>query len=206
MCSRAIDRPQSAIAIGTKQLMPRLNLSYVARSRLELPAAQPYDFCFVDGDHSYSGVLRDYGSFAPSCGYMMFHDIQDTSTLHLKNFTGGTPMFWAHLAAYTAAARRAEFTHIPPGVPFPTFGLGVLGPNAKGNTELDVPIARWPTWIDWVSGDATAEPLHRALCAFNRTRLCALGAKGILDGQKAAKWVQLHGGRAEAAAHSHSHQ
>ena len=155
-------------------------------------ASHRYDFCFIDGDHSYSGVRRDYASFAPSCSYMMFHDIQDTSTLHLKNFTGGVPMFWAHLAAATAANRREEFTHIPPRVPFPTFGLGVLGPNARGTCEPERPVESWPTWTDWVSGDATAEPLHRALCLYNRTRLCALGARGILDGQKAAKWVQLH--------------
>ena len=46
----------------------------------------------------------------------MFHDIQDTSTMHLKNFSGGVPLFWAHLTAHVQRSRLAEFTFQPPEV------------------------------------------------------------------------------------------
>ena len=117
----------------------------------------------------------------------MFHDIQDTSTLHLKNFSGGVPMFWAHLTAHVDASRVAEFTYQPPEVRYPTFGLGVVGPNANGTCSPEVPVRSWPSWIDWVSGDATAVPVWRQLCKYNRTRICALGARGILAGQSKSK-------------------
>jgi len=181
----AVDISHSAIAAGTKALLANLNVSFLYRQHLKLPATPgPYDFCFIDGDHAYDGIKRDFASFAPSCRHMMFHDIQDISTVHLKNFSGGVPMFWAHLAAATLPARRAEFTHQPAEVRFPAFGLGVLGPNAQtGTCESDKPVAAWPVWLDGVSGDASALPVWRELCRYNRTRLCVLGAAGILNGQ-----------------------
>jgi len=182
----AVDISHGAIAAGTKTLLAGLNVSFVYRKALKLPAARRYDFCFIDGDHSYTGIRADFGTFAPACTHMMFHDIQDISTVHLKNFTGGVPMFWAHLTGATHPARRTEFIHQPAEVRFPTFGLGVLGPNAQGTCEPDTPIAQWPVWGDeqQVAEGATAEPVWRELCRYNRTRLCALGAAGIVNGQK----------------------
>jgi len=188
--AHAVDITHSAIATGTRTLLPRINVSYISRDKLVLPPEHPfYDFCFIDGDHRYSGVLRDYDAFSPSCTYMMFHDIQDTSTLHLGNFSGGVPLFWAHLRAHVRPSRLAEFTHQPPEVPFPTFGLGVVAPNEQRTSAPDVAVSQWPHWSDFDSGDASAEPLARELCRFNHTRLCQMGAHGILNGQKAHLWA-----------------
>ena len=104
---------------------------------------------------------------------MMFHDIQDVSTLHLGNFSGGVPMFWAHLRAHTRPERSAEFTHVPQEAALPSFGLGVLGPNSEGTCEPDVPEAQWQP--KWDQGDNTVEYAWKELCRQNRTRLCSLG-------------------------------
>jgi hypothetical protein len=238
----AVDVTHANIAAGTMQLLPHLNVSYVPRRAVALtgPKAAPYDFCFIDGDHSYGGVKGDYAEFAPACSYMcarasrpapprpchdvlcdtpastpaprprcrcraqcgprrpvtpsptaplvrMFHDIQDTSTLHLHNFSGGVPLFWAHLTAGVGEARRAEFTDQPAEVAFPAFGLGVVGPDARGACEPELPTAQWPEWTDGTPGASSVEGTWRELCRLNRTRLCALGAQGIRDGQK--KWT-----------------
>ena len=108
---------------------------------------------------------------------MMFHDIQDVSTLHLANFSGGVPMFWAHLAAHTRGPRLAEFTHLPDGVALPSFGLGVLGPNRAGTCESDTPEPRWSP--EWAEGDGSVETAWAELCRLNRTRLCALGVAAL---------------------------
>lgn len=179
----AVDLSSAAIAVGTKTLLASLNVTFLYRSLLKLPPAVPYDFCFIDGDHAYDGIKRDYRSFSPACRFMMFHDIQDISTVHLKNFSGGVPLFWAHLTAATHHQRRTEFIHLPAEVRYPSFGLGVLGPTADGTCGPDTPFEHWPDWTDGVSGDSTAVPVWRELCRYNRTRLCRLGAQGILDGQ-----------------------
>lgn len=68
----AVDVTSVAIAVGTKSLLSKLNVSYVKRGYdgKMFGAPPPYDFCFVDGDHAYSGVKRDYEFFSPSCSYM----------------------------------------------------------------------------------------------------------------------------------------
>lgn len=182
----AVDLVNTAIAHGTRDLLPRLNVTFLFRRQVVLPVpeAERFDFCFVDGDHSYVGVRRDYATFAPSCTYMMFHDIQDVSTLHLGNFSGGVPMFWAHLVAHAGSApsgrpRTHEFTHVPRDKPegaVPSFGLGIIGPNERGTCEPKTPESEWTRWD---TGDASIETMHNELCRLNRTRLCSLGMRRI---------------------------
>ena len=74
----AVDLVSTNIAHGTRDLLPKLNVTFTFRKSVVLNKTLPYDFCFIDGDHAYLGVRRDYASFAPSCNYMMFHDIQVT--------------------------------------------------------------------------------------------------------------------------------
>ncbi len=64
----------------------------------------PLDFLFIDGDHSYDGVTRDFalyrGLVRPS-GLIAFHDIvPDHRTrfgIDTAHVTGGVPRLWAEL-------------------------------------------------------------------------------------------------------------
>lgn len=38
-------------------------------------ALGPYDLCFIDGDHSYAGVLADWQAYGPMARVVAFHDI-----------------------------------------------------------------------------------------------------------------------------------
>ncbi len=37
------------------------------------------DMCFIDGDHTYKGVEKDYNNLKHLCDYMVFHDIHCNS-------------------------------------------------------------------------------------------------------------------------------
>ncbi len=52
------------------------------------------DFLFIDGDHSYEGVKKDFEMYSPLVqkgGVVAFHDIAPNG---LEKFTGGVPKFW----------------------------------------------------------------------------------------------------------------
>lgn len=101
-----VDVTRSAIRESTFALLQQLNVSFVPRSELNSRLLQPargrstpaYDLCFVDGDHSYVGVRKDYFEMAPFCRDMMFHDVADTSTARIDSFSGGVPLFCAPAA------------------------------------------------------------------------------------------------------------
>jgi len=57
---------------------------------------KPLDLPFIDGDHSYSGVRRDYELYAPLVrrgGPIALHDIVDGP----EKAVGGVPRFWREL-------------------------------------------------------------------------------------------------------------
>jgi predicted O-methyltransferase YrrM len=56
------------------------------------------DFLFIDGDHSYEGVRRDFELYSPlvrSGGVVAFHDVSQRPAA----FTEGTARFWREFAA-----------------------------------------------------------------------------------------------------------
>ncbi len=78
----------------------------------------PYDWVFIDADHTYSGVLADweaYGQMVAPGGCVAFHDIVDRPDY-------GVSWLWRNLTA-TVGAR---FVEIIERVDPPAHGIGVL--------------------------------------------------------------------------------
>ena len=48
-----------------------------------------FSLCFIDGDHSFVGVARDYVKLSPLCQSIMFHDIADERVLAHGSQRGG---------------------------------------------------------------------------------------------------------------------
>jgi cephalosporin hydroxylase len=83
----------------------------------DLMGGTPFDFLFIDGDHSYAGVKRDYEMYSPLVkpgGWVGFHDINDTE-IH-RSFGCQVEQFWTELHG-----TKQEFNcHAPWG------GIGVI--------------------------------------------------------------------------------
>ncbi|HUQ38263.1 MAG TPA: class I SAM-dependent methyltransferase [Aestuariivirga sp.] len=79
------------------------------------------DFLFIDGDHTYEGVRRDFEMYAPLVspgGFIAFHDIV---------YAEGVQKFWAEVAPTYLSAR--EFVASAE----PIFGIGLLQMPKSGN-------------------------------------------------------------------------
>lgn len=75
------------------------------------------DLLFIDGDHSFDGVARDfslYRHFVRDGGIIVFHDIvEDYMTRYGRNtgrYTGGVPRFWRQIKT---AYQTREFVESP---------------------------------------------------------------------------------------------
>jgi predicted O-methyltransferase YrrM len=80
---------------------------------------RPADFLFIDGDHTYSGVARDFRDYSPLVrrgGIVAFHDIQP----HSRGWGGGVPRFWREIRE---AHRHAELIASPDQ---DGFGIGLI--------------------------------------------------------------------------------
>jgi len=88
--------------------------STVARVR-RLLRDRPVDFLFIDGDHSYDGVKRDYELWSPLVrrgGLIAFHDVKPDAP-------HGVPRFWSELRRSVTAEERIAGDS-------PSFGIGVV--------------------------------------------------------------------------------
>ena len=102
-------------------LRERLPIQYFSDRTAENLAGRVFDFCLIDGDHSYASCARDYqlsGQFARVC---MFHDIND-------RFVGSenVPRFWRELKnAECNTATFHEFNYHSEGAPVMGIGLRI---------------------------------------------------------------------------------
>ena len=73
----------------------------------------PYDFGFIDGDHSYEGVKADWNNYGPMCKMVGFHDIGGP--------VEGCARLWQELKA--SCRYRTEEKHGPGAT---KFGIGIV--------------------------------------------------------------------------------
>lgn len=90
----------------------------ILKQALDILNGEPIDFLFIDGDHSYEGVKRDfeiYSQFVKKGGYVAFHDVNI-----IKNC--GVDKFWNELEG-----EKIEFNDHTSWVGGPPMGgIGVL--------------------------------------------------------------------------------
>lgn len=110
-----------SLARGRQRVVPLLGLDSHAAATLgrveRVLHGAPVDFLFIDGDHSYAGVRRDFEMYAPlvrSGGIVAFHDVSQRPT----GVTHGVAEFWREFAA---AHPTEEFVADEQ----PGFGIGI---------------------------------------------------------------------------------
>jgi hypothetical protein len=102
-----------ALHARVNQLVP---IEYHAAGTAEDFRGERFDLVFIDGNHSYEWVKRDYDVVGQSASLCMFHDIDDQN-VGAEN----VPRFWKELKA--AESHCAEFLEFlgPEGV----MGIGI---------------------------------------------------------------------------------
>jgi predicted O-methyltransferase YrrM len=102
----------------------------LAQTRKAL-GGEPLDFLFIDGDHTYDGVRRDFEDYGPLVrpgGLIGFHDIAQPGELVPGGATllcGEVPQLWQELRE---RYETRELLHSPDGF----FGIGLLRVPAEG--------------------------------------------------------------------------
>jgi predicted O-methyltransferase YrrM len=108
--------------------------SHLAQTRervLRLLQGERLDFLFIDADHTYEGVSRDFEMYAPlvrSGGMVAFHDI----VTHRQQTASEVERFWGEIKQryrYQEFIEDSNGGTIPiavTGAPMETSGLGVL--------------------------------------------------------------------------------
>lgn len=108
-----------------------------------------FDFLFIDGDHSYEGVLRDFVAYYPlvrAGGLIAFHDIvpdefarYGTRTPGSKSDAGGVYLLWSQVRD------RFQSREFVDSWEQYGFGIGVIEKPADGELDAGLVQSLWNT-------------------------------------------------------------
>ena len=114
------------VSVATQSLLDANKVDLQLRRKPpHLATAEHIDLCFIDGDHSYAGVYKDYKEFHDKCRLFMFHDVADFDSAIIDP-AGGTPRFWADITANAESpGSYREYFHTPGAFPA-TLGIGII--------------------------------------------------------------------------------
>jgi predicted O-methyltransferase YrrM len=112
---RSFARPGQRIELVRRDSQQEETAREVARR-----AGGPVDFLFLDGDHRYDGVRRDYELYEPLVrpgGLVALHDVADAP----PELVGDVPRFWRELVSSGLDTRE-----IVAGTPGGGYGIGLI--------------------------------------------------------------------------------
>jgi len=127
-------------------------------------AGRKFDFLFIDGDHSYEGVKKDFEMYRPLLakdGVIAFHDI----TPGPKDKVGGVPEFWNEI--------KSKYDHfqIVENIRGGGYGIGILV-NSENNSKTRYILAL-KTLAQFQNKrimELIDNPLSSLLCIYNERR------------------------------------
>ena len=98
-----------------KEIIPSLRKRIPSTS--DNLAGRSFDFCFIDADHSYDGMMRDYMNVGQHTAKILaFHDIYGHEYDHLN---GGTVRGWQEIRELESKSKITEYTK------YPDFWMGI---------------------------------------------------------------------------------